>query len=446
MIRRAALVFLLAVLISMIGGPPSAAEELIVEKQTFALPSYSTVAGETIKSVKVGWEAAGTLNDDKSNAILVTHYFSGTSHAFGKYSPEDKAPGYWDAIIGPGKAIDTNKYFVLSSDTLVNLNVNMPNVVTTGPASINPDTGKPYGMSFPVVSIKDFVRVEKALIDSLGIKKLKAVIGASMGGLQAYEWAQSYPDSVDRIVAVVAYATAEPYLIGWLDMWAQPIRLDPKWNGGDYYGKAPPIDGLKAALELVTLQANSWEWARKTHLERRRPRRAKTRRRRLPTDSRLKRSWIKRQRRAPLWPTPIISFICAKQINWPRSIRQRSKRPRSCFMRRTTLSFTSRLCARRYKRSPRPADRLSLLHSPGRTAISIASWELHKLAIKSRRFSPADKSKYFCGKPPLLAMTKKNAGPHWPRRSMCFETPIRPFAPRLRPKCCARAFPASGTG
>jgi homoserine O-acetyltransferase/O-succinyltransferase len=264
MIRRAALVFLLAVLISMIGGPPSAAEELIVEKQTFALPSYSTVAGETIKSVKVGWEAAGTLNDDKSNAILVTHYFSGTSHAFGKYSPEDKAPGYWDAIIGPGKAIDTNKYFVLSSDTLVNLNVNMPNVVTTGPASINPDTGKPYGMSFPVVSIKDFVRVEKALIDSLGIKKLKAVIGASMGGLQAYEWAQSYPDSVDRIVAVVAYATAEPYLIGWLDMWAQPIRLDPKWNGGDYYGKAPPIDGLKAALELVTLQANSWEWARKT--------------------------------------------------------------------------------------------------------------------------------------------------------------------------------------
>jgi homoserine O-acetyltransferase/O-succinyltransferase len=264
MIRRAALVFLLAVLISMIGGPPSAAEELIVEKQTFALPSYTTVAGETIKSVKVGWEAAGTLNADKSNAILVTHYFSGTSHAFGKYSPEDKAPGYWDAIIGPGKAIDTNKYFVLSSDTLVNLNVNMPNVVTTGPASINPDTGKPYGMSFPVVSIKDFVRVEKALIDSLGIKKLKAVIGASMGGLQAYEWAQSYPDSVDRIVAVVAYATAEPYLIGWLDMWAQPIRLDPKWNGGDYYGKAPPIDGLKAALELVTLQANSWEWARKT--------------------------------------------------------------------------------------------------------------------------------------------------------------------------------------
>jgi len=245
-------------------GAPVRADDLIVEKKTFTLPSYTTIAGETIKPVKIGWESAGTLNADKSNAILITHFFSGNSHAFGKYASDDKTAGYWDAIIGPGKAIDTNKYFVVSSDTLVNLNVNMPDVVTTGPATINPDTGKPYGMTFPVVSIKDFVRVEKALIDSLGITKLKAVIGASMGGLQAYEWAQSYPDNVERIVAVVAYATPEPYLIGWLDMWAQPIRLDPKWNNGDYYGKAPPLDGLKAALKLVTLQANSWEWARAT--------------------------------------------------------------------------------------------------------------------------------------------------------------------------------------
>jgi homoserine O-acetyltransferase len=245
-------------------GSLAQADDLIVEKKTFTLPSYTTVAGETIKSVKVGWESAGTLNADKSNAVLITHFFSGTSHAFGKYAAEDKTAGHWDAIIGPDKAIDTNKFFVLSSDTLVNLNVNMPNVVTTGPASIDPDTGKPCGLSFPVVSIKDFVRVEKALVDSLGIKKLKAVVGASMGGLQAYEWAQAYPDSVDRIVAVVAYATPEPDLIAWLDMWAQPIRLDPKWNNGDYYGKAPPLDGLKAALKLVTLQANSWEWARTT--------------------------------------------------------------------------------------------------------------------------------------------------------------------------------------
>jgi homoserine O-acetyltransferase len=248
---------------------PSAASraqsgDLILEKKTFELPSYATVAGEAIKSVKIGWEAAGTLNADKSNAILVTHYFSGTSHAFGKYAPADQMAGYWDAIIGPGKAIDTNKYYVLSSDTLVNLNAKQANVVTTGPASINPDTGKPYGLTFPVVSIKDFVRVQKALIDSLGIKKLKAVVGLSMGGLQAYEWAQTYPESVERIIPVVATATAEPFAIAWMDVWAQPIRLDPKWNNGDYYGKESPLDGLKAALKIVSLQANGWEWARKT--------------------------------------------------------------------------------------------------------------------------------------------------------------------------------------
>ena len=238
--------------------------DLIVEKKTFELPAYTTAAGATIKTVKIGWESAGTLNADKSNAILITHFFSGTSHAFGKYAASDAAPGYWHAIIGPGKPLDTNKYFVLSSDTLVNLNVNAPNVVTTGPASVNPDTGKPYGMSFPVISIKDFVNVQKALIESLGIRRLKAVAGASMGGLQAFEWAASYPDMVERIIPVISTPQADPFLIGWLDLWAQPIRLDPKWNGGDYYDKEPPLEGLKAALKIVTLQANQWEWAAKT--------------------------------------------------------------------------------------------------------------------------------------------------------------------------------------
>jgi len=120
MIRRCTAALAVLALLSMTFGSTARADDLIVEKKTFALPNYTTVAGETIKSVKVGWESAGTLNADKSNAILITHFFSGTSHAFGKYSAEDKTAGYWDAIIGPGKAIDTNKYFVLSSDTLVN--------------------------------------------------------------------------------------------------------------------------------------------------------------------------------------------------------------------------------------------------------------------------------------------------------------------------------------
>ena len=254
-----------AIVLTLLPGVALAqSSDLIVEKKTFELPSYTTVAGATIKSVKIGWESAGTLNADKSNAILITHYFSGTSHAFGKYAPSDATAGYWDAIIGPGKAIDTRKYFVFSSDTLVNLNVNAPNVVTTGPASINPDTGKPYGMSFPVVSFKDFVNVQKALVDSLGIRRLRAVVGASGGGFQAYEWAASYPNMVERIVPVISTPRADPYLIGWLDAWAQPIRLDPKWNGGDYYDKEPPLEGLKGALKLVTLHAFQSEWAAKT--------------------------------------------------------------------------------------------------------------------------------------------------------------------------------------
>lgn len=240
----------------------SFAQDLIVEKKTFEMPSYTTVGGQTIKNVKIGWQAAGTLNADKSNAILITHFFTGTSHAFGKYKPDDKVAGYWDAIIGPGKAIDTNKYYVISSDTLVNLNPNAP-VVTTGPASINPDTGKPYGLSFPIVSMRDFVNVQKALIDSLGIKKLKMVAGASGGGLQVYEWAAGYPDMVEKIMPVIAAAEPFAFLNGWLSVWAAPILLDPKWNGGDYYGKEAPVEGLAQSLKIVTLHAQQWQWADK---------------------------------------------------------------------------------------------------------------------------------------------------------------------------------------
>lgn len=251
---------------ALAGGPLAAqtGQDLIVEKKTFALPSYTTEGGATIKNLRVGWESYGTPNADRSNVILVTHFFSGTSHAAGKYAATDPAPGYWNAIIGPGKPIDTDKYFVISSDTLVNMNANDPKVVTTGPASTDPETGKPYGMSFPVVSIRDFVNVQKALVDSLGIGKLKAVVGASMGALQAYEWATAYPDRVERIVPVIGAAGGDPFLVAWVDVWGQPIRLDPKWNGGDYYGKEAPLKGLAAALKIVSLHANGAEWAEKT--------------------------------------------------------------------------------------------------------------------------------------------------------------------------------------
>ena len=240
------------------------AQELLVEKKVFELPSYTTQGGRTLKNVKVGWESYGTLNADKSNAILICHFFSANSHAAGKYAAADAAPGYWDAIIGPGKAIDTNKYFVLSADSLVNLNTGDPKTTTTGPASIDPDTGKPYALDFPVVTIGDFVNVQKALVESLGIKKLVMVAGPSMGALQTYEWAASYPDMVGKAMAVIGAAEADAQLIAWLDVWAAPILVDPNWNKGDYYGKTPPTAGLAKALTVVTLQANHSDWTNGT--------------------------------------------------------------------------------------------------------------------------------------------------------------------------------------
>lgn len=236
-----------------------------VEKKTFALASLTTAGGKTIPNVRVGYETYGKLNAAGDNAIFVPHFFSATSHAAGKYQPGDAAPGYWDPIIGSGKPIDTDKYFVVSADALVNLNTKDPNVVTTGPSTIDPATGKPYGMSFPVVSYRDTVRVHKALLDSLGVKKLHAVAGASGGSIQAMEWAALYPDYVPRVVHVIGPGfDITPYVIEMIDVWMTPIRMDAKWNGGDYYGRDEPLDGVANALKIITITTRAHGWANTT--------------------------------------------------------------------------------------------------------------------------------------------------------------------------------------
>ena len=243
-----------------------AAAQLLTEKKFFTLPQYTTAAGKTIKNVRVGYETYGKLNAAGDNAVFIAHFFSGTSHAAGRYKADEKAAGYWDAIIGPGKAIDTDKYFVVSADTLANLNVKNPQVGTTGPATINPDTGKPYGSSFPVISMKDSVRVHKALIDSLGVKKLQAVAGASGGSIQAMEWAAEYPQLVERVVHVIGPGLdIHPYVIGLLELWMMPIKMDPNWKNGDYYGGAEPNEGVAQSLKTVTLTALHFGWAEKVH-------------------------------------------------------------------------------------------------------------------------------------------------------------------------------------
>jgi homoserine O-acetyltransferase len=258
-------VFSSVLLLVLLFVPTVGAQEVgLVEKKVFTLPSYTTVAGRTVSGVRLGYETYGTLNARGDNAVFIAHFYSGTSHAAGKYKENDMVPGYWNSVIGPGKAIDTGKYFVVSADTFANLNSKDPNVVTTGPASVNPATCKPYGLSFPVVAMRDSVRAHKALLDSLGVKKLAAVAGASGGSIQAMEWAALYPDFVSRVIHVIGPGfDIHPYVIGLLDVWVTPIRLDPRWNNGDYYGREEPIDGVAQALKIVTLTARHWGWAEK---------------------------------------------------------------------------------------------------------------------------------------------------------------------------------------
>ncbi len=235
---------------------------LRAEKKVFHLPSFTTVGGRTIRDVKLGYETFGKLNADGDNAILICHYFSGSSHCAGRYREDEAAPGYWDAIIGPGKPIDTDRFFVVSADTLSNLGAKDPMVITTGPASIDPDTGKPYGSSFPMLTIRDFVRTQKTLLDALGVKRLHCVAGPSMGAMQTLEWGAQYPDMVQRLIPVIgAGLRAEPFLIAQIDTWVAPILQDTRWNGGDYFGGPEPVDGLREALKIVTVNARAPGWA-----------------------------------------------------------------------------------------------------------------------------------------------------------------------------------------
>ncbi len=232
-----------------------ASELPLVKKHTYSTTNFSLFSGKQLARVNVGWESYGKLNQDKSNVVLITHYFSASSHAAGKYRADDAAPGYWDAIIGPGKAIDTNQFFVISVDSLVNLSAYSADVVPTGPASINPATGKPYGLDFPVVTIRDFVNIQKQVLESLGIAKLHAVIGPSMGAMQAIDWASAYPEWVPRMVSVIGSGQSDAWTTAALEHWALPIKLDKLWQQGKYSKNNPPTDGLVAALMLITQQA-----------------------------------------------------------------------------------------------------------------------------------------------------------------------------------------------
>ena len=232
-----------------------AGELALVERKNFEIAGFTTRGGATVGRMRIGYQTAGTLNAAGGNAVLITHPFVANGQAFGRNDANGPL-GWWDAIIGPGKPIDTNRFFVVASDTPANLYVRESRTTSTGPASVDPSTGRPYGMSFPVLSIRDFVEVQKGLLDSLGVKRLALVAGPSMGAMQAIEWAAAYPALVDRVMPVMPVSRMDAWLQAWMEIWEAPIRADPNWRNGDYYvqGREPPLRGLTDALRIIALQ------------------------------------------------------------------------------------------------------------------------------------------------------------------------------------------------
>lgn len=213
---------------------------MIIERQSITFERFELESGVVIEPVAVAYETYGELNSARSNAILALHAFSGDAHAAG-VSALDGKPGWWDNMIGPGKAFDTDKYHVICSNVLGGC------AGTTGPSSIDPATGAPFGAAFPFVTIADMVRLQKMLIDRLGIERLLAVVGGSMGGMQALQWAVAYPEQCAAAIPIAATHRHSAQQIAFNEVGRQAIMADPDFLGGAYYGGSGPVRGLAVA-------------------------------------------------------------------------------------------------------------------------------------------------------------------------------------------------------
>ena len=220
----------------------------IVETQffTFAEPpnEMELDCGKRLGPITLAYETYGELNSDKSNAVLITHALSGDAHAAGYHSPSDRKPGWWDNMIGPEKGFDTNRYFVICSNVIGGCRG------STGPSSINPKTGKPYALTFPIITIGDMVRAQKQLVDHLGIKSLLCVAGGSMGGMQALEWMTRYPDMLRSAVVIATTPVLSPQAIAFDAVGRHAVQADAAFRGGDYYDGERPATGLSIARML----------------------------------------------------------------------------------------------------------------------------------------------------------------------------------------------------
>ncbi len=218
----------------------------IVETKFFNIDEpFILESGKSLEKITVAYETYGELNNEKNNAILICHALTGDSHAAGWHKGARK-PGWWEMVIGPGKVLDSEKYFIICSNVLGGCKG------TTGPSSINPETNKEYGLDFPVITIKDMVDVQKILVDSFGINQLYAVVGGSMGGMQVLQWIVTYPEMMKKAIPIATTARSSPQQIAFNEVGRQSIFSDPNWNGGNYYdtGKIPK-NGLSVARMIA---------------------------------------------------------------------------------------------------------------------------------------------------------------------------------------------------
>jgi homoserine O-acetyltransferase len=217
----------------------------LVEKKyfTFAEPPdrFKLESGADIGPVTLAYETCGTLNRDRSNVVLVCHALTGDSHVAGYYNPKDPKPGWWDIMVGPGKGIDTENWFVICCNVIGSC------MGTTGPASTNPETGKAYGTDFPLITIADMVKAQRVLLDHLGIEKLAAVVGGSVGGMQVLEWCVRYPETTSSAVVLASTCRHSALAIAFNEVARQSIMADPNWKGGHYYSGKKPDMGLAIA-------------------------------------------------------------------------------------------------------------------------------------------------------------------------------------------------------
>jgi homoserine O-acetyltransferase len=197
-------------------------------------------SGEKLGPIAIAYETYGKLNDEKSNAILVLHALSGDAHAAGFHAGGGD-PGWWDNLIGPGKGIDTNRFFVICSNVLGGCKG------STGPSSVNSKTGRPYATDFPLITVGDMVEAQRRLIDHLGIGKLLAVVGGSMGGMQVLQWMVSYSDRIRAAIPIATTLKHTPQQIAFNEVGRQAVMADPNWKNGNYYGGPAPAKGLAVA-------------------------------------------------------------------------------------------------------------------------------------------------------------------------------------------------------